>query len=56
MYEQFRQERARMIAEWDSRLQEVRVQAEEERARYEDQVRLWEIEIHRLPRVLQQAN
>ena len=33
MYEQFREQRARMIAESDARLLEVRLQAEEERAR-----------------------
>ena len=56
LYEQFRQERARLVAESDARLLEVRRQAEQERARYADQVRLREIEIQRLHRVLQQAD
>ena len=59
MYEQFRQERARIIAESEARLVEVRRQAEEKRARYADQVRLKEIEIQRLQadrNVLQQAD
>ena len=56
MYEQFRQKRARMIAESDSRLVEARGQAEDERARYADQVRLREMEIQHLHRVLQQAD
>ena len=56
MYEQFWQERARMIAELDARLLEVGGQAEEERARYAEQVRRREIEIQRLHRTLQQAD
>ena len=56
MYEQFREERAGMFAESDARLLEVRRQAEEERARFEDQARLREFEIQRLHRVLQQAD
>ena len=52
IYEQFREEGARMIPESDARLQEVRRQAEEERLRYADQVRLREIKIQRLHRVL----
>ena len=55
MYEQFRQERARMIADSDARLLQLRRQAEEARVRYADQERLKEIEIQRLHRVLQQA-
>ena len=56
MYEQFRQERAQMIADSDARLLEARWQAEQERARYEDQVRMREIEIQRLHRVVQAAD
>ena len=45
-----------MIAMSDAGLLEVRRQAEEERIRYEDQVRLREIEIQRLHRCLQAAD
>ena len=56
MYEQFRQDRARMIAESEARLVEVRRQAEEERAHYGNQGQMREAEIQRLHRVLQQAD
>ena len=55
MYEKFSLQRARMIAESDALLLVLRWQAEEP-ARYSDQVRIKQIEIQRLPRVLQQAD
>ena len=51
MYEQFRQERARLIAESHAPLLAVRRQTEEERSRNADHVRIREIEIQRLHRV-----
>ena len=48
MYEQYRPQRAGMIAEFDARLVEVRRQAELEGARYTRQVQLREVEIQRL--------
>ena len=56
MFEQFRQERARMIAESEVRLVEVRRQAEDERAHNMNQVQMREAEIQRLRRVMQQAD
>ena len=56
MYELFRQERARMIADPELRLVEVRRQAEDDRAHYMNQVQMREAEIQRLLRVLQQAD
>ena len=56
MFEQFRQERARMVAESDARLVEVRRQADQERAHYMNQVQLREAEIQRFHRVMQQAD
>ena len=56
MYEQFRQERARMVAESEARLVKVRRQAEEDRQRYAEQVHMREAEIERLRRVMQQVD
>ena len=56
MYDQFRHERARMIAESDARLLEVRRQLEEERARYAEEERRRELEIQRLRRVARAAD
>ena len=51
IYEQFRQERARMIAEAEAGLVEVRRQGEEDRPRSEEQVPAREAEIVCLRRV-----
>ena len=56
MFEQFQQVRARMIAESEARLVEVRRQAEEDRQRYADQVHMREVEIERLSRFMQQVD
>ena len=56
MYVQFQQERARLIAESEARLVEVRSQAEKDRLRYAEQVHLREEEIQRLRRVMQQVD
>ena len=56
MYEEFRQERARMIAESQALLVEVRRQVEDERAHDVNQVQMRDAEIQRLRRVLQQAD
>ena len=56
MFEQFRQERARMAAESEARLAEVRRQADEERAHYVNEVQRRAAEIQRLHRVMQQAD
>ena len=56
MLEQFSQERARMIAESEARLEAVRWQAEDERAHYINQGQMREAEIQRVRRVLQQAD
>ena len=45
-----------MIAESDARMLEVGSQAEEDRVRYDDQVRMRELEIQRLYRVVQVAD
>ena len=55
MFEQFGQERARMAAESEARLGEVRRQADEERGNYVNEVQRREAEIQRLQRVMQQA-
>ena len=55
IYEQFRRERSRMIADSDARLLQVRRQAEEEQDSEENQMRLREIEIPLLQRDVQQA-
>ena len=47
-YEQFRQERARMITDSEAGLVQVRRQAEQERAHYVNQVQMRESEIQRL--------
>ena len=54
-YEQFSEERARIIAESAAPLLEVRRQAESERARYDDQVRLRKMEIQGIHRDVQWA-
>ena len=56
MYEQLRQERARMITESEVRMVEVRRQAEQDRLRYSEQMHLREAEIHRLRHVMQKVD
>ena len=56
MFERFHQERAIMMADSDARLLEVRRQGEEERARFEDQVRRREMENQRVHRVMHAAH
>ena len=48
MFELFRQERARMAAESEARIAEVRRQADEERGHYANEVQRREAEIQRL--------
>ena len=55
MFEQFRQEGARMIAESDALLLKVRRQAEDESARYKEQGTIREMEMQRFHRALQAA-
>ena len=56
MYDQFRQERVRLITESEVRLLEVLAKAAAERARLADEVRIMEADIQRLLRVLQMAD
>ena len=56
MDEHLRRQRARMIAESDARLLEMRRQMEQERARYEEEERRRELEIQRLRRAARAAD
>ena len=56
MYEHLRRERARMIAESDARLLEVRRQPEDQRVREEEEERRRELEIQRLRQVARAAD
>ena len=56
IFEKFRQERARVVAESEARLVEVRRQAVEERAHYRNQGQMRKAEIQRLHQVILQAD